>query len=163
MMLQYVKISLTSSGKKSWQPLNKEFHGTEYFFRSSSPSQEIPAFSETRVYHPAHNIPSSVPIKSQINPVYALLVYIFNMNMYFNSILQSTTRSSLVSFLYVSPPKFYVHFFFRPMDQLFSLHFPLLTSFQITCPGTHTKALSNFSQHADFSSGVEMLQFVCRD
>jgi len=69
------------------------------------------------------------------------------MSKYFNIILQSTTRSSMVFFLYVSPPKFYVHFFVRPIDQSPILPFPLLTFFQITCPSTNTKALSNFSQH----------------
>ena len=42
--MQCVKITLTSFGKKSWQPLTKEFNGTESVFRSSSPSQEIKKF-----------------------------------------------------------------------------------------------------------------------
>jgi hypothetical protein len=120
MMIQDVKISLTNSGKKSWQPLTK------------------------------HNLPSAVPIQNHINPVYAFPVYIFNMNKYFNTILQSTARSSMVSFLYVFPPKFYVNFFFRHMDQSSSLPFPLLTSFQITCPSTHKKAPAIFHNMMTF-------------
>ena len=163
-MLQNVKIRKTSSRKKSWQPLTKKFHGTEPFFRSSSPSQEIFALSETK-----QGITPFTKIRHLSLYRDRWIESMHSQSIFLIWIRILILFSNLLLGLQWSLSRIFPHrnsmgiFSFGPTDQSSSLSFPLLTSFQITCSRTHKKALSNLSQRVDSSSVEELLKFVCKD
>jgi hypothetical protein len=89
------------------------------------------SFQNPKVHYHIHNSPQHRPILRDINSVYAASSYF--LQIYFNIILPSTSRSSKWSLSFrFSPPKFCMHFFYIPdTNFLVSSYRPIILLLQL--------------------------------